>query len=79
MIYIQGFLTATCWNNRTIKVKFAAGKTVHKLFVGGVFVNTLKPMRVSRTPRSALVKDNPVLLTWWTQLPVKSAHEDIMT
>ena len=32
----KGFLTATCWNNRTVRVKSAAGKTVHKLFVGCV-------------------------------------------
>ena len=30
------FLTATCWNNRNVRVESAAGKTVHKLFVGGV-------------------------------------------
>ena len=32
----RGFLTATCWNNRNVRVESTAGKTVHKLFVGGV-------------------------------------------
>ena len=32
----RGSLTATCWNNRNVRVESAAGKTVHKLFVGGV-------------------------------------------
>ena len=32
----KGFLTVNCWNNRIVKVESATGKTVHKLFVGGV-------------------------------------------
>ena len=32
----RDFLTATCWNNRSVRVDSATGKTVHKLFVGGV-------------------------------------------
>ena len=32
----MGFLTTTCWNNRVVRVESAAGKTVHKLFVGGL-------------------------------------------
>ena len=35
----RGFLTATCWNNRNVRVESTAGKTVHKLFVGGVYPN----------------------------------------
>ena len=35
----KGFLTATCWNNRFARVESAPGKTVHKLFVGGVHLS----------------------------------------
>ena len=34
----KGFLTANFWNNRIVRVESAAGKTVHKLFVGGVWL-----------------------------------------
>ena len=34
----MGFLTLTCWNNRTVRVVSTAAKNVHTLFVGGVFV-----------------------------------------
>ena len=33
----KGCLTATCWNNRTVRVESAPGKTFHKLLVGGVY------------------------------------------
>ena len=35
----KGFLTVTCWNNGTVRVVSAAARTVHKLFVGDVWVN----------------------------------------
>ena len=35
----KDFLRATCWNNRTLRVESTGGKTVHKLFVGGVLLN----------------------------------------
>ena len=53
----RGFLTATCWNNRNVRVESAAGKTVHKLFVGGVHLcrqnvlncSSLVSKRISRS------------------------------
>ena len=43
----RGFLTATCWNNRNVRVESVAGKTVHKLFVGGVHI-TYSPIGTKR-------------------------------
>ena len=58
----RGFLTATCWNNRNVRVESTAGKTVHKLFVGGVYLTKKRAQISNQCVMGLLIRSQ--LLYW---------------
>ena len=69
----RGFLTATCWNNPNVRVESKAGKTVHKLFVGGVCIfylaTTCYSLKTTGGNGDNSTSDFSIVIQIWWKLP----------